>query len=67
MTALWPPAELPGLHVDLGVQARYPAADYRCALCGETESASGDGVRAFVATIHRTHKAACPARQKGTP
>ncbi|MFI9235819.1 hypothetical protein [Streptomyces sp. NPDC053079] len=50
MTVRWPPAELPGLHVDMGhwnyssgEWLRIPTADYRCR-CGWTASASGDGV-----------------------
>ncbi len=54
MTEGWPPADLPGLRVDLGHSTqewssepgcwlRIPTADYRCA-CGWTASASGDGV-----------------------
>ncbi|MFP3990680.1 hypothetical protein U9R90_25085 [Streptomyces sp. E11-3] len=69
MAALWPPATLPGLHVDMGQWntkaarwARFPTADYRCGRCGDIESASGDAVAAFVSTIHRIHRAACPSR-----
>ncbi|MFE9645283.1 hypothetical protein ACFYO0_14440 [Streptomyces sp. NPDC006365] len=73
MPALWPPAELPGLHIDMGHWdrraarwLRFPTADYRCGQCGEVESASGDAVRAFVATIHRVHQAECTAHTQGT-
>lgn len=72
MPAIWPPAELPGLHIDMGVWdsraarwLRYPTADYRCAHCGPVDSASGDDVRRFAATIHRIHQAECPARTQG--
>ncbi len=75
MPALWPPAELPGLHVDMGVWdrraarwLRFPTADYRCGACGEVDSASGDAVRAFAATAARVHRAQCRAlTQQGTP
>lgn len=54
------------LHVDLGEQdargrwVRYPAADYRCPRCGWTDSASGDAVAHFAATIRDTHHTTCP-------
>ncbi|MDG4535280.1 hypothetical protein [Streptomyces sp. AV19] len=60
MTGIWPPAELPGIHVIVGDRWREAAADYRCAACGWTDSATGPAVPGFVATIHRTHRAACP-------
>lgn len=66
MTGHWPPAELPGLYVDLGAwnhKARtwiqLPSADYRCG-CGYQASASGDAVPHFVATARTHHKTVCP-------
>ncbi|MEV4438219.1 hypothetical protein AB0K09_04240 [Streptomyces sp. NPDC049577] len=66
MSGIWPPADLPGLHVDLGrwhpragTWLVLPTADYRCA-CGWAESAAGDAVEAFAATVHRTHRSDCP-------
>lgn len=50
------------LRVDCGQQARtgrwvrYPAADYAC-FCGFTDSASGDAVPGFTATVRRVHAA----------
>lgn len=74
MTDRWPPTELPGLHIDMGqwnpraaTWLRYPTADYRCGRCGWSDSASGDAVRAFVATIHTTHRAECPLNDKDNP
>jgi hypothetical protein len=65
MTGRWPPTDLPGLHIDMG--QRYPTADYRCGTCGWTDSASGDAVAHFVATVHAAHQTQCPNPQKGTP
>lgn len=69
----WPPADLPGLHVDFGEWnhragrwLHFPAADYRCGRCPFADSASGDAVRGFVATIPKIHRAQCPNNQKGT-
>lgn len=47
-----------------GRWVRYPTADYRCGLCGFTDSASGDAVPSFVATIRRIHQIDCPAQEK---
>nr|WP_202447239.1 hypothetical protein [Streptomyces sp. SID5468] len=47
---------------EYGHWARPPTADYRCAACGFTDSAVGDAVRAFAATIHRIHTTSCLAR-----
>lgn len=73
MTGRWPPADLPGLHVDLGHWVArsatwlvLPTADYRCA-CGYHAEASGDQVPAFVATARRLHIPHCPIEQKDTP
>ncbi len=54
MTGIWPPAVLPGLHIDLGQHTRPwspehgywvrpPTADHRCP-CGWTTSATGPDV-----------------------
>lgn len=60
------------LRVDLGhwdTKARrwlrYPAADFRCPQpnCDFTESASGDAVQTFAATIRDLHKPDCPSRE----
>jgi hypothetical protein len=68
------PATSPELRVDLGDfnrrtgrWVRFPAADYRCRACGFSDSASGDQVAHFAAHIEDTHRATCPALQKGTP
>ncbi|WP_019547618.1 MULTISPECIES: hypothetical protein [Streptomycetaceae] len=56
------------LRVDLGEQdahgrwVRYPSADYQCPHCGWTDSASGDAVPRFAATIRDTHRPHCPNR-----
>jgi len=67
---LWPPADLPGLHISFGQWSRaagtwltVPTADFRCR-CGFTDSAGGDAVPAFVATIHRVHAADCPLQTR---
>ncbi|MFP8960006.1 hypothetical protein ACLIYP_05450 [Streptomyces nanhaiensis] len=66
----WPPADLPGLHVDLGERARggrwlhYPAADFRCGRCGWTDHATGDAVAQFTATVPAHHLAHCPNQTK---
>lgn len=44
---------------DRGLWLKHPTADFRCR-CGFTDSASGDAVPTFVATIRRSHAAACP-------
>lgn len=72
VTGHWPPADLPGLHIDLGhwpkgsgTWLRLPTADYRCA-CGFTASASGDGVPHFTATVHSDHQPHCPLPRKAS-
>lgn len=75
MTGPWPPADLPGLRVDLGhctaewspiggAWLRIPTADYRCG-CGWSTSASGDGVPLISKSI-RNHNFNCP-NVKDTP
>jgi hypothetical protein len=67
----WPPADLPGLHVDCGERTRsgrwlhFPSADYRCARCGWTDHASGDAVAQFVATVPALHRTHCPNQKNG--
>ncbi|MFF4403770.1 hypothetical protein [Streptomyces sp. NPDC001404] len=73
MTGIWPPAELPGLYVDVGMHTRPwapergywirpPTADFQCT-CGWTASAGGQAVAHFAATIRHTHLKDCrPAR-----
>lgn len=77
MSGPWPPADLPGLHVDCsGTHTRPwspeyghwnlpPVAEFTCR-CGFRESAVGEAVRAFVATIHRIHAKTCSLAQKET-
>ncbi|NGO73179.1 hypothetical protein [Streptomyces boncukensis] len=72
MTAHWPPADLPGLHVCFGEWDRntgrwlhYPTADYRCAACGWTTSASGDAVPRIPLAI-TAHQLICPTDRKET-
>ncbi|MEU5838812.1 hypothetical protein ABZ820_34825 [Streptomyces diacarni] len=66
--AVYPAAAPTDLHVELGEQdarghwTRYPAADYRCPRCDWTDSASGDAVPHFAATIRDTHRTTCPNR-----
>lgn len=48
-----------------GRWVRYPTADYWCR-CGFTDSASGDAVPAFVATIRNIHRAQCPTNRLDT-
>lgn len=75
MTGIWPPAELPGIHIDAGVHTsqwaperghwiRVPAADYRCARCSWTSHASGDAVAAFAEITHQTHQLTCPHHEE---
>lgn len=65
--AVRPAAAPTDLTVDLGEQdangtwVRYPTADYRCSRCGWSDSASGDQVAHFAATVRATHRDACPA------
>lgn len=61
----WPPASLPGLHVDFGsydVQAsrwvREPSARYRCR-CGFTRAATGVKGVASVTAAADGHRASC--------
>jgi hypothetical protein len=69
MAGFWPPADLPGLYVDLGqwvaragTWLRPPCADYRCGRCGRTESASGpEAVARFAASVRTDHRTRCPA------
>ncbi|MCT9107925.1 hypothetical protein N4G69_20185 [Streptomyces mirabilis] len=66
MTAPWPPADLPGLHVDFGEWllqarrwARRPSARYRC-VCGFARTAAGaKDVAVFTASVPSGHRAAC--------
>ena len=52
---------------EYGRWVRQPTADFRCPRCGATDSAAGDAaVRAFVATIQRTHAAVCTAEPTTT-
>ncbi|MEV5140327.1 hypothetical protein AB0K71_06040 [Streptomyces syringium] len=73
MSRIWPPAELPGLHIDAGQNTRpwapeygswlrLPAADFRCR-CGWTASASGDGVPLISESIDE-HNLNCPLDEK---
>lgn len=69
MTAAWPPAGLPGLHVDFGEQGpsdrwrRPPTASYRCC-CGFEAGARGPKrVATFIATVAAAHHAACRRRR----
>jgi hypothetical protein len=66
MSGPHPLADLPGLHIRAGDRFHPPTADYWCGRCGFRDAASGDAVRAFVATIQRIHRAECPNTQKGT-
>lgn len=43
-----------------GARLRYPTADYHCLLCDFTDSASGDAVPRFVATVRAQHATRCP-------
>ena len=67
--AVRPTVAVTDLRVDLGEQdarghwVRYPAADYQCPRCGWTDSASGDAVRHFAATIRQAHRPHCPKDQ----
>lgn len=63
------------LHINCGKAGRDgrwitpPHACYQCLRCHTTEGpVTGEAaVRAFVTTIRETHRATCPAHQKGTP
>jgi len=63
----WPPAELPGLHVDFGEWvrgagrwARRPSAHYRC-ICGFVRTAAGaKDVALLTSSVPPAHRAACP-------
>lgn len=59
---VWPPTDLPGLHIDM--RARPPTADYRCR-CGWTDAASGhaDQMAALTNRISE-HRNDCPHREE---
>lgn len=74
MSGIWPPATLPGLHIDMGdytrpwtprrgTWLRLPAADYLCGGCGWTAHASAAGVLTITETI-TDHQ--CPTNPKGS-
>jgi hypothetical protein len=62
----WPPADLPGLHIDLGqwnraagTWLRVPTADYRCT-CGWTEAATTEPAIRGIGQAIRAHRLTCP-------
>jgi hypothetical protein len=62
VTGRWPPADLPGLHID--AHARPATADFRCR-CGWTDAAVGDQIPAITTRINQ-HRATCPNNRKDT-
>lgn len=59
----WPPAQLPGLHINL--RSRPPVADYRCGRCGWAVASTGGQIPALTTRINAHRRAECPASRKG--
>ncbi|PWG08757.1 hypothetical protein DF268_35895 [Streptomyces sp. V2] len=66
MADIWPPATLPGLHIDLGdyhhrgVWLRLPTAVFTCSHGCRKRAVGVDDVRAFTKDVAEIHARTCP-------